>query len=293
MPDDRLTIGRALRTHWPEYLMEAWGLATLLVSAGVFATLLEAPGSPLHHALPDPLVRRAIMALVMGCTAVAIVYSPWGKRSGAHINPAVTLGFFRLGRIEPVDAAFYILAQFAGACLGVGLVWIGLGAMFADPPVHFIITQPGASGVSIAFVAEAAMAFGLMLTIAVAVGVRRLASLTGLLVGGLIAAYIALFVPLSGMSINPARSFASALPAHDLSALWLYFAAPVLGMLVAVELYRLVQSEHARGCAKLNHDMRYRCIHCGYAPDAASHDHGQPAPPVGDGGRTAGEPVAP
>ncbi|MCB9957441.1 MAG: aquaporin [Rhodospirillaceae bacterium] len=273
--------------------MEAWGLATLLVSAGVFATLLEAPGSPLHHALPDPLVRRAIMALVMGCTAVAIVYSPWGKRSGAHINPAVTLGFFRLGRIEPVDAAFYILAQFAGACLGVGLVWIGLGAMFADPPVHFIITQPGASGVSIAFVAEAAMAFGLMLTIAVAVGVRRLASLTGLLVGGLIAAYIALFVPLSGMSINPARSFASALPAHDLSALWLYFAAPVLGMLVAVELYRLVQSEHARGCAKLNHDMRYRCIHCGYAPDAASHDHGQPAPPVGDGGRTAGEPVAP
>jgi glycerol uptake facilitator-like aquaporin len=117
----------ALRRHWPEYLMEAAGLGLFMVSAAAFGTLLEYPGSPLNRALPDPLFRRAVMGLAMGATAVAIIYSPWGKRSGAHINPAITLTFFRLGKIEGWDAFFYITAQFLGGLAGILLVALVVG----------------------------------------------------------------------------------------------------------------------------------------------------------------------
>src|SRR5918994_4078883 len=67
----------ALRRHWPEYLMEAAGLGLFMISAGTFGTLLFHPGSPLAALLPDPLARRALMGLIMGLTAIAIIYSPW------------------------------------------------------------------------------------------------------------------------------------------------------------------------------------------------------------------------
>ena len=88
--------------------------APFMLSAGVFATLLEYTASPIHQAIPDPLARRVLMGL-----AIAIIYSPWGKQSGAHINPAVTLTFFRLGKVEPPDILFYVTAQFAGGLAGV------------------------------------------------------------------------------------------------------------------------------------------------------------------------------
>jgi aquaporin Z len=111
----------ALRRHWPEYLMEAAGLAIFMISACAFGALLEYPGSPIHQAIPDPTVRRVLMGMAMGLTAIAIIYSPWGQQSGAHINPSTTLTFFRLGKIEFWDACFYFLAQFAGGVAGVML----------------------------------------------------------------------------------------------------------------------------------------------------------------------------
>ena len=261
-----LSPARALREHWPEYLMEAWGLGTFMVSAGVFATLLESPGSPVHRALADPDLRRLLMGLAMGLTAVAIIYSPWGKRSGAHINPAVTLSFLRLGKIAPTDAAFYILAQIAGGLAGVLAVWASLGAAFSEPPVDFVNTLPGPAGVGAAFAVELLMACGLMLMVTTAMGSARLEPRIGFLAGALVALYIALLAPLSGMSINPARTFASAAPGGRWDYLWLYFSAPVLGMLLAVELGRLLRGGRERFCAKLCHDPAYRCIHCGHVP---------------------------
>src|SRR5262245_54432896 len=98
--------------HWPEVLMEALGLGLFMVSAGVFGTVLESPASPVRAAIDDPLSRRAIMGSLMGLTAIGLIYSPWGRRSGAHINPAVTLTFLRLGRVKRTDALAYIAAQF-------------------------------------------------------------------------------------------------------------------------------------------------------------------------------------
>ena len=89
------------------------------------------------------MVRRALMGLIMGLTAIAIIYSPWGQQSGAHINPAVTLTFWRLGKIATWDAVFYVAAQFMGGLLGVLVVLALLGAIFADPPVSYVATLPG------------------------------------------------------------------------------------------------------------------------------------------------------
>src|ERR1700761_1501396 len=81
----------ALKEHWPEYTCEALELCLFMISAGFFTILLEYPSSPVFKAIADPFVRRMLIGIAMGCTGIAIVFSPLGKRSGAHFNPAVTL----------------------------------------------------------------------------------------------------------------------------------------------------------------------------------------------------------
>ena len=111
----------ALAQHWPEYLMEAAGLGIFMVAACVFGALLEYPQSPLHESIENPVARRVLMGLAMGLTAIGVIYSPWGQRSGAHINPAITLAFFRLGKVKLPDAFFYVAAQFFGAVVVLGV----------------------------------------------------------------------------------------------------------------------------------------------------------------------------
>jgi aquaporin Z len=264
--DKPLTLGVAMRKHWPEYLMEAWGLGTFMVSAGLITTVLEYPHSPIQQAIGNPDLRRALIGLAMGLTAIAIIYSPWGKRCGAHLNPAVTLTFLRLGKIQALDAVFYIIAQFVGGALGVLLVWALLGSAFAEPPVDFVNTKPGATGLLVAYLTEVGMAFGIMLMVLTALASGRLMRFIGLFAGLMVATYIAALAPFSGMSINPARSFASALPGYLWDYLWIYFTAPVLGMQLAIEVFRLRKLGRETFCAKLNHDPAYRCIHCGHEP---------------------------
>src|ERR1043165_7609958 len=91
----------ALRKHWAESVMEAAGLGIFMVSASVFTILLYHPGSPAIQALPEEFPRRILMGMAMGLTAIGIIYSPWGKQSGAHLNPAVTLTFFPLRTNTP------------------------------------------------------------------------------------------------------------------------------------------------------------------------------------------------
>ena len=256
----------ALRRHWPEYLMEAAGLGLFMVSAGLFATLLWYPGSPIAQAVPDGMLRRGLMGLMMGLTAIAIIYSPWGQQSGAHINPAVTLTFWRLGKVATWDAVFYVLAQFVGGVLGVLAVLALLGAIFADPPVSYIATTPGPAGAAVALLAEAVISFGLMTMILFTTNTPRLMRLTGVFAGCLVALYITVEAPVSGMSMNPARTLASALPGQLFDALWIYLVGPAAGMLLAVEVYRLVRRRPTVVCAKLNHHTHRRCIfRCGYA----------------------------
>src|SRR6516225_8426413 len=265
-----MTVTNALRQHWPEYLIEAWALGTFMVSAGLVATLLGAPASPVHRALPDPMWRQAAAGIAMGLTAIALIHSGWGKRSGAHMNPAVTLTFLRLGKIRPWDALFFVTAQVLGGLSGVLLVAVLAGHAFSDPPVSYAATLPGPSGPAAAFAAEFAISAILMLTVLSLSAAARLASYTGLIVGGLVAAYITFESPLSGMSMNPARSFASAAPGMLWQHLWIYLTAPLLGMLAGAQVFLMVAGARRVLCAKLLHPPGIACMHCGYEPRQAA-----------------------
>lgn len=250
----------ALKQHWPEYLIEAAGLGFFMLSACAFGALLEHPSSPLRQAINDPFARRMLMGLAMGLTAITIIYSPWGQRSGAHINPAVTLAFWRLGKIERRDAICYVAFQFIGAVVGTALAALWLGGALKHGAVNYVTTMPGAAGAGVAFVAEVGITFILMTAVLHVSNADRWARYTGLLAGALVAVYISFEAPLSGMSMNPARTFGSAFVAQSWHALWVYFTAPPLGMLLAAEVY--LRREGARGvlCAKLHHHNYQRCI---------------------------------
>ncbi len=166
--------------------MEAAGLSLFMISAGVFATFFECPGSPARQAIANPWLRRSLMGLAMGLTAVAIIYSPWGKQSGAHINPAITLTFFRLGKIKPWDAYFYVVAQFAGALAGILLVALVLKSAIGHPSVRYVATVPGTHGRGIAFLAELVISFFLMFVVLLATNNARVARFTGLFAGVLV-----------------------------------------------------------------------------------------------------------
>ncbi|HSB43680.1 MAG TPA: aquaporin [Nitrospira sp.] len=254
-----------LRAHWPEYLMEAAGLGLFMVSASFVTAALEYPHSPLHATIADPLLRRVVIGFAMGLTAIGIIYSPWGKQSGAHLNPAVTLTFFRLGKIEGIDASFYVIAQSLGGLTGVLLSAAAIGMAIEHPAVNYVVTTPGESGTAIAFVAETIISFGLMLTVLLVSNHRALNVFTGVIAGSLVAIYISLEAPLSGMSMNPARTFASAFTAHLWTSFWIYLTAPPLGMLLAAEVYMWRKGLAQVYCAKLHHRNDQRCIfRCNY-----------------------------
>jgi aquaporin Z len=248
----------ALREHWPEYLCEAAELAIFMVSAGLFTILLWYPRSPVPNIIPSEFIRRMLTGMAMGGTAIALVFSPLGKRSGAHFNPAVTLTFWRLGKVKSWDALFYIIAQFIGGVAGVFIVALLASEPLAHPNVNYVATLPGPRGMAVAFTAEFAIAFVLMSVVLRVSNTPYIARYTGLFAGALVATYITLEAPFSGMSMNPARTYGSAFVGHLWTGLWIYFTAPVLAMQLAAALY--LRGKGTVYCAKYHHYNRHRCI---------------------------------
>jgi aquaporin Z len=255
---------RRLRGHWPEYALEALGLALFMLSAATFASVIEHPDSPMRAAVTDALPRRLLMGIAMGLTAMTLIYSPLGARSGGHLNPATTITFLRLGRMHGVDAAAYVVAQFAGGLAGIAVAAALLARWIDAPSVRYVATVPGEMwGVAAAFVAEAVITFVLMIVILHVSNHTRWSRYTGVCAGLLVATYITIEAPISGMSMNPARSLGPALLSGALAPLWIYFVAPALGMLSAAELFVRTRGPSAVFCAKLHHHTAARCIfHC-------------------------------
>ena len=261
---------RPAALHWPEYAIEAGAIGTFMVSAAVFAAVFYHPSSPMAAMVTNDLVRRLLMGLAMGLTAVSIVYSPLGQRSGAHMNPAMTLTFYRLGKVARTDLVGYAVAQFTGAAAGMALVTAILRGVVSAPSVNYVTTMPGMpgpGGEAVAFGAETGISFVLMLTVLIVSNQPRFARFTGLCAGALVWTYITLESPLSGMSMNPARTLGSALLAWNFPGLWIYFTAPPLGMLLAAELFTRRHGMQRVVCAKLHHPHR---PHGPHGPHGAS-----------------------
>ena len=245
--------------------MEAGCLGLFMMSACLVTAALEHPHSALRHAMPDAFFRNALIGIAMGITLILIVHSRWGKQSGAHMNPAVTLTYLSLGKIAPLRAGGYILGQFLGGITGVALAWLLAGDVLAVSAVNFVVTRPGPFGQTAAFFAEAFISFLMMIAVLFSANSRTWSRRTPYLGGALVALFITFEAPLSGMSMNPARTFASAVAAGEWTGIWIYFSAPVLGMLSAAALHRLVPGTRRIYCAKLHHHNTQRCLfHCNY-----------------------------
>ncbi len=239
----------SFKKNWKHYLQEALGLAIFMISACFFGTLLEARNASLHQAIQNDFLRTVIMGFMMGLTALFIFYSPFTAPSGSQINPAVSLSFLRLGKMCHWDAAFYILFQFIGGTLAVYAMQGLMGEQLTDLPVNSVVTVPGKTGIWPALVAELLIAFITMMTVLFTSHHRRFKKYTRLLSGFLVCSWVIIAGPVSGFGMNPARSFASALPADTWTAFWIYMIIPAAGMLLAAEMFAFVQRKRIHSCS--------------------------------------------
>lgn len=218
------------------YCYEALGLGIFMFSAGFFDAIIDHPDLFIRQHIPSDIFRRFLIGLSMGLTALFIFNAPFGKKSGAHINPAVTIIRYQLGDINITDSIFYILFQFIGGALGLYLVYALFPSLMSHPAINYIITIPGKAGIGIAFLLEFLISFFLMVVILLTKKNKSLEKYTSYFVAIIITLYISFEAPYSGMSMNPARTFASAIVANQWNAFWLYCTAPILGMWCAMQL---------------------------------------------------------
>jgi aquaporin Z len=254
-----MTLRGVFERNWPLYIFEGAELAIFMISACVSTVLLFDPSYLAPRLIPDAVLRRILMGIAMGATAVFIIQSPMGKRSGAHFNPAITLTYLRLGKIAIWDAVFYVGFQFIGGVFGVAVSALLLRSSLASPAADYAVTVPGKYGTAAAFFAEVFMAALLMGVVLWISNRPSLANYTSYCVGVLIALYVLFFAPVSGFSINPARTTGSAVFAGVWTAGWLYFAAPLLGMMSSAEVYLRIYGADRILCAKLHPDPKYPC----------------------------------
>lgn len=193
------------------------------------------------------------MGLLMGATALYIFYSPYTAPSGSHINPAVTITFLRLGKICRFDALFYIIFQFIGGTIAVHLVSVFIGNPLTDMPVNYAVTVPGKYGVAAAAITEYFIAVMMMAMVLFTSQHSFLKKYTRVIAGCFVCLDVIFAGPVSGFGMNPARSFASAFPAHIYTAFWIYMLVPIAGMLSAAEIFLYADRRKASHKIKIEH----------------------------------------
>lgn len=202
---------------------------------GTFFLVLIGPGSSVVNAWSQGAISHAGVALSFGFVVAAMVYAI-GSISGAHINPAVTIGLWTTHRFPLRDVAPYVIAQCIGAIAAAYLLRAILGGAIASGATASLIPPAGA------FAVEFLLSFVLMFVImAVITGD---AGNFGFLAIGMTVAFCAMMGgPLTGASMNPARTLGPALAGGVWAQHWVYWAAPILGMVAAVHAYAFVSRE--------------------------------------------------
>ncbi|MGI4750798.1 MAG: MIP/aquaporin family protein [Janthinobacterium lividum] len=232
-----------IKNNYLFYVMEALALAGFVLIAAFTTIFLEHPDSPLAHTqlAVHPLWRSIILGVVMGIYITAMV-TAIGKLSGANANPIITWAFFRIKKISFANLCAYLTAQFLGAIVAVLLLNLTLGKLFQHPLISYSLTKPKPGhSLGASFIAEFIISFIFVITTLFVLSSKKLEKYNALIAGILIALFLIIELPYSGMSMNPARSFASALVAWKWKELWIYFVSPIIAMLLATELFLLWQ----------------------------------------------------
>jgi aquaporin Z len=242
------------RAHVVDWSCELVGTA-VLVLGGLSAVVADfAPGSPVASLVPSASLRLLLTGGLFAGTGALVTLSPVGRRSGAHLNPAVSLAFFAEGHLAVPDLVGYVVAQCLGALAGTATLAVAWGKRAAS--LRDGLTQPGrglsplaAAGV------EALMTGVLVLTLFAFVSSTRTARWTPLAAWAVITVLVWQGAPYTGTSLNPARSLGPAVVSGHWGDYWVYLVGPLTGAAAAVGLWRA--SERQTLTAKLFHDPRY------------------------------------
>lgn len=244
--------------HWRIWAAEGAGTGLMMLGGLSAVCLTFGAGSPLAEALPSDSVRRVVVGGLFAACVSLVALSPLGRLSGAHLNPAVTLGFRVLGRVSGHDVGGYLAVQVIGALAGtaaVRLLW-GPTALSVDGGATLVANG---TGVAPAVALEAAMTAVLVAVILYFVSNRRRAPWTPLAIWPVITALVWIGGPYTGTSLNPARSAAPALVFTQLADLWVYLVAPTAGA-AAIAVWWRRRSPAQPMTAKLFHDPAYQCV---------------------------------
>ena len=247
-------------SHLEEYASEFIGTAFLLVCVVGIVALAFSPYSPVPHLLPSPTVRLALIGFALGLASWGVALSPPGRLSGAHLNPAISAGFWLLGKMHGRDLLGYVLSQTAGAVAGTLLGGAILGSWARSVQMGALHPGPHVSLPGV-WAGELASTFVLALTVFVCVGFPKTARWTPAIVTVLLIFLIGGDGNYSGAGMNPARWFGPALAVHSWQAGTAYALAPIFAALAAAGTSRrLPPKNRPPHTAKLFHDPRYRSI---------------------------------
>jgi aquaporin Z len=239
--------------HWREWGAEFAGTGLLLFAVVTAKDWIVRAGPPFS----EIWIRVALVGAVAGLMVIAVAVSPLGRRSGAHLNPVVTLGLAVQGTVGAADLAAYPVAQAAGGIAGVALAGIW-GPAVAGAAVHWAVIAPaGWLGQPAAAAIEAAATAAQLAVVFGCLASPRWLRASPVAAGVLLTAAIASLAPVSGAGFNPVRGLAPDVVADSYPALWIYFAGPVLGALVAAGAVA-VRGRPAR-TGKLVHDPAIPC----------------------------------
>jgi aquaporin Z len=239
------------RKNYVHYLQEALGLGLFMVSACFFGAMIFSPGSAWYAIFPSMMYRNICMGLAMGGTALFLFYSPFTAPSGSQLNPAVTLTFLSLNKMCRYDAMFYMLFQLAGGTITVLFMQWKMGDILIQAPVSSVVTIPGKAGTGWAFVTELMIAFITMSMVLFTSNNSIWKKYTRICSAILVCSWVILAGPVSGFSMNPARSFASAFSSGIWTSFWIYLIAPFAGMLLAGWVFhqRIMKEQPVNGLA--------------------------------------------
>jgi aquaporin Z len=220
------------RYRWRLFASECIGTALLVLVGLSLVILMFGTGTPMANLIPGESLRRLITGFLFGTTGACIALSPVGKVSGAHINPAVTLGFRLMGKLDLRTTLGYIVAQLIGAIVGCLplLLWGTMGRSVA-----FGATTPGPGiPVSTAFLGEFITTFTMVSLLAIFLAYRKIRPFTPAIFPPLYAIMVWAESPISGTSTNPARSLGPSVISGQWQGWWIYWIGPIAGMLLAV-----------------------------------------------------------
>jgi aquaporin Z len=246
--------------NWSEYGAELLGTAFNILVGFSIITFNFGKGLPMEHLIPDVSLRLLINGLIFAGSGTLFSISPLGKLSGSHLNPCLSLAFWLQGKMHRHDLIGYIFGQFIGAVLGAFLALVLWGNYLVS--VNYCITLPGIGyPLWYVFIAEVFMTFLLVLSIFIFLSHHQLLRWTPLMVWLLVASMVWLGAPISGTSLNTARSIGPALLAWSWQNQWIYCIASPLGALTAVGVFQLIaMGEREVLTGKLFHVPNYRCI---------------------------------